>query len=418
MTTRNDIGIERVVIADAFGGFYNDDQLAIRAGARRDGFFYTGDPRTLGFRSIREPARALSIGLMLSDGYVAWGDAMTVQYSGVAGREPRLNPEMNRPRLEAAASRALSGQPVESFRKLAGILANHSALASEPPSSKYGVSQALLSAVAWKSRLTPAEVLAREYEVPLIPRAVPLYAQCGEDRYGNVDKMIARRVDFLPQALINHRDLVGKNGQMLLDYVIWLNRRLSQFGGPDYRPTLHIDVYGCIGEVFGLDVPRVSKYLVQLEQAASPYALQIEAVADFGDRETQAAGFAAIRAELKALGSKVKLVVDEWCNGLDDFDSFIAAGAADLIQIKMPDMGSLDATMHGILKCRAAGVGVYLGGSCTETDLSARAAVHVGIAAQVDMLLVKPGMGVDEGYMLVANEQARTLLQLSARTHG
>lgn len=418
MNAMNGLRIDRVIIADAFGAFYNDDQLAIRAGAERDGLFYIGAPRTPGFRHIREPARALSIGLVLSDGHIAWGDAMTVQYSGVAGREPRLIPETGRPRLEAAANQALAGRPVRSFRELAEILATHSALASEPPSSKYGVSQALLAAVAWKYRRTMAEVLAWEYQVTLTPRAVPLYAQCGEDRYGNVDKMIARRVDFLPQALINHRDLVGASGEVLLDYVTWLNRRLAQFGGPDYLPTLHIDVYGCIGEIFGLDVARVARYLTELEKAASPYALQIEAVADFGAREAQAAGFAAIRAELKRLGSRVKLVVDEWCNGLEDFDSFISAGAADLIQIKMPDMGSLDATMRGILKCREAGVGVYLGGSCTETDLSARAAVHVGIACQVDMLLVKPGMGVDEGYMLCANEQARTLLQLSARAHG
>ena len=418
MSAGSTIHIERVIIADAFGGFYNDDQLAIRTGAQRDGLFYKGTPLTPGFQSIREPARALSIGLVLSDGFVAWGDAMTVQYSGVAGREPRLIPETRRPCLEAAANRALAGRPVLSFRELAQILATHGAFASEPPSSSYGVSQALLSAVAWQRRLTMAEVLAQEYDMPLIPHAVPLYAQCGEDRYGNVDKMIARRVGFLPQALINHRDLVGDDGGVLLKYVAWLNGRLLQFGDSDYLPTLHIDVYGCIGEICGMDIVRIAKYLTQLERAASPYALQIEAVADFGEREAHAAGFAAIRAELKRLGSAVKLVVDEWCNSLDDFDAFIAAEAADLIQIKMPDMGSLDATMRGVLKCRVAGVGVYLGGSCTETDISARAAVHVGIAGQVDMLLVKPGMGVDEGYMLVANEQARTLLQLAARSHS
>src|SRR5262249_47458325 len=151
-----------------------------------------------------------------------------------------------------------------------------------------GVSQALLEAVAWNRRLTMAEVLAEEYQLTLTPQAVPLYAQCGEDRYGNVDKMIARRVDYLPQALINHRDLVGAEGHALLDYVRWLNQRLAHFGGPDYQPTLHIDVYGCIGEVFDLDVARVATYLTQLERAAAPHKLQIEAVADFGDREAQA----------------------------------------------------------------------------------------------------------------------------------
>jgi methylaspartate ammonia-lyase len=40
--------------------------------------------------------------------------------------------------------------------------------------------------------------------------------------------------------------------------------------------------------------------------------------------------------------------------------------------------------------------------------------VHVALAARPDVQLAKPGMGVDEALMVVANEQARTLAALAA----
>ena len=69
-----------------------------------------------------------------------------------------------------------------------------------------------------------------------------------------------------------------------------------------------------------------------------------------------------------------------------------------------------------MLACKADGVGAFLGGSCAETDLSARVAVHVALATRPDMIMAKPGMGVDEGITLVRNEMARTLAWIGART--
>ncbi len=67
------------------------------------------------------------------------------------------------------------------------------------------------------------------------------------------------------------------------------------------------------------------------------------------------------------------------------------------------------------LECKAVGVGAYLGGSCTETEVSARACTYVAIATQPDVMLAKPGMGVDEGIMAVRNEQGHALAEISSR---
>lgn len=84
----NILTVKDVILAPGNGSFFYDDQAAIRAGVVSDGFCYRGTPVTPGFASIRMPARSLSLGLVLSDGMIIWGDMMSVQYSGAGGRDP------------------------------------------------------------------------------------------------------------------------------------------------------------------------------------------------------------------------------------------------------------------------------------------------------------------------------------------
>ena len=77
--------IADVIFASGRGGFFYDDQAAIRDGRQHDGFGYSGEPLSPGFNAIRVPAEALSIGLRLAGDTVVWGDMRAVQYAA-AGR--------------------------------------------------------------------------------------------------------------------------------------------------------------------------------------------------------------------------------------------------------------------------------------------------------------------------------------------
>jgi methylaspartate ammonia-lyase len=83
-----------------------------------------------------------------------------------------------------------------------------------------------------------------------------------------------------------------------------------------------------------------------------------------------------------------------------------------MIQVKMPDLGSIHNAVEAVLACKAASIGTMLGGSYAETDLSARISVHVALATRPDIIMAKPGMGVDEAISLVQNEMARTLAEI------
>jgi methylaspartate ammonia-lyase len=404
-----------VMLAPCVGGFYYDDQAAIRAGAELDGFLYLGRAMSPGFDSIRTQSRALGIGLALTDGHVAWGDMMTVQYAGVSGREPRFDPIAIQERLKVELVPNLIGRRVTRFRAMERAICSGY---ERQKSIAYGLSQALLCAVAHTRGQSIAEVIWEEYGFPPCAKPVPILSQSGDDRYSNVDKMILRRVDVLPHGLINRAELVGIRGERLREYVRWVAARISKHGPKHYRPTLHFDVYGGIGAALNNDIGAVVDFLGFVQEDAAPYPVQIEAVADFGSRDGQIEGCSAIRASLRTKGIAVRIVADEWCNTIDDVNAFNAAGAADMVQLKMPDVGSLADVISCIQSCKLARVGAYLGGSCAETDTSARIAAQVAVAAQADMMLAKPGMGVDEGHMIVANEQSRLLAQLRRRLGG
>jgi methylaspartate ammonia-lyase len=364
------------------GGYFADDQDAIKAGAVRDGLAYPGD--------VRVPAEAVSVLLILSDGYVAHGDCVSVQYSGVGGREPRLDAVELAARLRDEVP--LRGRPVTSFREL--LVEGYGAAAD------YGLSQALLDAVAHRDGTTMAEVIAAEWDLPAGFARLPVYAQTGEARRDNVDKMILKEVDSLPHGLINTPALAAG----IVDYVRWVRDRVVHLRRrPGYAPILHFDVYGLLG-----DDPDT---ILAMAEAAEPFALRVEHPLDAGSRDAQ---IAALRSLRERLGGRVQLVADEWANTVEDISAFNAAGAADVVQIKTPDLGALHHTVEAILDCRAHGVVAHVGGSCAETERSAQVTTQVAIGAHADQLLAKPGMGVDEGLSIVRNEMSRTL-ELASR---
>ncbi|UCI31806.1 methylaspartate ammonia-lyase [Mesorhizobium sp. B4-1-4] len=405
--------IKDVLLAPGNGGFFYDDQTAIRAGASQNGFIYLGEPKTAGFASIRVPASSLSVGLVLEDGTVVWGDMMSVQYSGAGGRDPLFETD----RMADLTSRVVAPRAfdVDVSRYLAACAKVLEPFEEKrlPLALEYGVSQALLRAAAHIRRCTMAEVICAEFDLALPTRRVPIYCQSGDAREINVDKMILKAVDVLPHGLINSRQKFGPNGQTFMEFVQWVAARTREIGPSGYHPVLHFDVYGWIGMEIGLEPQRIADFVCRVADSIPAFTVNIESPADFGSTQAQIESYARIVSILNERGSKARIVVDERCNTLEDVRLFAEANAAHLVQIKTPDVGSIADTARAVLLCKQNRVGAYVGGSCTETDLSAQASVHIAVATQADMMLAKPGMGVDEGFSIVGNEQNRILALLN-----
>ena len=341
-----------------------------------------------------------------------------MQYSGAGGRDPLFLARNFVPFLERHLAPLLEGRDVDGFL---GNARYFDALEIEGrrlhTAIRYGLTQALLDATALARRLTKAEIILDEYQLPLVAEAVPLFGQSGDDRYAAVDKMLLKGVDVLPHGLINNvPDKLGYRGEKLEEYIRWLVARVEKLRtSPAYKPCLHIDVYGTIGLIFDQDAVRVADYIAGLEKAAGPLDLYIEGPVDAGSKDAQIEELGKITRRLEQLGSPVKLVADEWCNTYEDVVDFTDARCCHMAQIKTPDLGGIHNIVESVLYCNRHGMEAYQGGTCNETDVSARTCVHLALAARPMRMLVKPGMGFDEGMNIVHNEMHRTLAQLKTR---
>lgn len=409
-----------VVCSAGRTGFYFDDQRAIKQGAGHDGVFYVGTPVTEGFSSVRQAGESISVMIVLEDGQIAFGDCAAVQYSGAGGRDPLFLAKDFIPVIDQHIKPQLVGKEANDFRGLCAMMEAiqvdgkrlHTAI-------RYGLSQAILDAVAKATGRLMCEVVADEYGCEVSEKSIAIFTQSGDDRYDNADKMIIKGAQVLPHALINHvADKLGEHGEKLEAYVAWLRDRiLANRTDESYMPVFHIDVYGTIGAIFGNNnYKAMADYIEKLGQIAKPFHLRIEGPMDCDcDRETQVVALAGLTAELDARGCDVELVADEWCNTLEDIKIFADRKAGHMVQIKTPDLGGVNNTIEAVLYCKEKGMGAYQGGTCNETDRSAQVCVHCAMATQPVQILAKPGMGVDEGFMIVYNEMNRIMAMRQAK---
>jgi methylaspartate ammonia-lyase len=307
---------------------------------------------------------------------------------------------------------------IKDFRSIASEIDNFEVSGKRISAGiRYGLTQALLDAVAKSKSITMAEVIKDEYQTGIDISVVPMFTQSGDDRYSNVDKMILKESGVLPHGLINNLETkLGHDGQIFKDYVLWVRNRILEIRKKStYNPVLQFDVYGTIGQAFAGDIEKCADYLVEVSKIAAPFNLRVEHVIDGESVAGQVKVSKALRDALATRGSKVEISVDEWCNTLEDIQLFVEAKAADIIHVKMPDLGGINNTIEALLLVRKSGLAGYCGGTCNETDRTAQVSAHIAMACGTIQILAKPGMGVDEGMMIVGNEMARTAALIASR---
>lgn len=411
--------ISKVAFSKGISAFFFDDQRAIKQGAQHDGFVYLGEPVTPKFTRIREAGQSISVLLMLEDGQIATGDCAAVQYSGTGGRDPLFLAEEYIPFLEKHIKPLLEGIEVGNFRDMAKIFSElqiegrplHSAI-------RYGLTQALLDARAKALKLMPCEVICAEYKLPVIAERVPIFGQSGDNRYDNVDKMILKGIEVLPHGLINNvAEKLGRHGEKLREYVRWLARRIKLLRTSEsYKPDLHIDVYGTIGQIFDNNMDKIADYIASLEADTDGLQLYIEGPVDMEEKPLQIESLKKITDRLRSISSPVKIVADEWCNTYEDIKEFTDARSCHMVQIKTPDLGGIQNIVESVIYCRQHGMEAYQGGTCNETDNTAKMCVHLAVAARAERMLAKPGMGFDEGFTIVNNELERIIAVLRMKS--
>lgn len=406
--------IVKVLCAPGKTGFFFDDQKAIKTGAKNDGASYQGTPVTPGFSAVRQAGESVSVLFVLENGAVAHGDCAAVQYSGTGGRDPLFLAKDFIPVIQNEIAPLYEGKDISTFKEMACLVDNYTNPATGKAfhtAIRYGVTQTCLDAVAKSRHRLMAQIVAEEYGTTVADAPIPIFAQTGDDRYSNADKMFMKGVDVLPHGLFNNvPEKLGLHGEKLREYVSWLVRRSQELAPcQGYAPVLHVDVYGTLGIAFDNRLEDIADYMGLLAKDAAPLRLRVEGPVDMGEKQAQIEALKTLRELTDKKGIAVDIVADEWCNTLEDIKDFSAHKAGHMLQIKTPDLGGINNTIEAVLHCKETGISAYLGGTCNETNRSAEVCAHIGMATSPEQILAKPGMGMDEGYMIVFNEMQRIL---------
>lgn len=394
-------------------GWYCDDKEALEKGCvKSDYYLLTGSPVTKGFNTVREVGTGVGVSIKLENQRVFYGDGTSVTYAGTAGRDQLFRYEDYVDHCKSVLNKLLVDKDTEDFADICSAIEDPMNLPGSHAAIRYAVSSALLEASAAVSNMSKASFLCNKFKLPKINKNIKYMIQGGSDWYNSVDKAIYHRVDALPHALLHSvEDDFGPAGEKLIDYGKWIKQRIAEHKvESDYNPIFHFDCYGTIGRAFRNNVEKISDYIAILENAISPFSLQLESPIEMQNKNDQIQILADLKQTLRNKESQTLIVADEWCNDLSDISDFIESKSVDMIQIKMPDLGSITQSVKAVMICHENGVKAYLGGSCNETDLNAKNAVHVAVATGAEQILVRPGMGIDEGFSIMKNEETRILL--------
>ncbi|AJC21610.1 methylaspartate ammonia-lyase [Pandoraea pulmonicola] len=408
--------IRQVIYAICRSGYFNKDLAAVKSHGRNNGSFVEGAPLTPGYTAIVQPGATLSVMLVLEDGSIGIGECADVIFSGVAGRDPLFIPADHMPLLESSVRDWLEGRDVGTFKDNADAFDRmetdgrrlHTAI-------RYGVTQALLAATAIANRKTPAEIVATEYGTAVSTTPIGLLASCHRGDALQLDRVIMKQAALLPHASFTVASDLGDDACVLTDYAKSIASRIQEMGAPDYKPKIHLDLYGTLGELFSGNLEKLADYISGLTNAVAPFELLLESPIIAPTQAEQINVLKRLKEMLRARGAHVGLIADEWCNTLEDIRLFTAAKACDFVQIKTPDLGGINNSIEAVIYCKSNGMGCCLGGTANETDLSARITAQIGLATGPDFMLSKPGIGADEGIMILANEMLRTLAILEQR---
>jgi methylaspartate ammonia-lyase len=401
-----------------------------------------------GFTSATTPGQILSVGLVLDNEHLFWGECVgTADFQAEPAAETVQ--QVVRPRLQ--------GQPITTFKDMAAQLngltekvrltkttvaptlpqppgpSRRSLLrgqwAADPPPPPpptiesyeverpvataiiYGLSQALLAAVAWAQNKSVIQVLCEEHGLAQPQTAVPLHAEINPNIPLSIQTITSSPIASIGYSISGTNPIVelGKDGEVLQRFARQLKEELIKTADPQSL-AFYFNVRGGYWALREDKMGQILGMLYGLEKAAEPFLVRVEDPFILDDRDEQIKKMATLKSYVGSKRMKLQLVARAGIRSTADARAFVERKAAHMLVIDLPQVGSLAESITAVLAAQQHEVGVLLGGSPDETQLAAQNALHLAIALQPTLLLAKPGRLGDAGIAAAYNEMTRILL--------
>lgn len=274
---------------------------------------------------------------------------------------------------------------------------------------RYGVSQALLVAVAMGQKKSIAEAIAAEYGLPGAATAIPAHVSLGppgDEATSIVNALLAHQAASLGYTIAADEDKaqLGSSGEFLQQHVRRLQTHIAA-AATAYQPFIHLELNGGLGRLLENNPGKILGALYGLEQAAAPYPVRVVDALVMDDREAQISALRQLKGYLRIRRMRLELVASAWVDTREDADAFIEAEAIHAIQLNAPRLGSLHQTIEAIQTGREKGVTTLLAGDGCADGRSAQILAHVALATQPEAFVAS---GLSD-WSLVYNEMVRWL---------
>lgn len=367
----------------------------------------------------------LTVGVQLNDGQQFWADCVDAPAASRGGETAVFDPNQAAETVKTIVRPLWQGQQADQFRPLAqkllplsetfrytkiippkpepatgaisrrslitGFLAEEEAatpkqeqvMGERPlhPTLQYGLTAALLPAVAAVNRVTVAALLAREYGLSLGETAVPLQIPLNDENIQAAHTILAAHVASLGYTTghKHHKAALGANGERLQQHVRQLAGWLPSLN-PEYAPTLHLDLQGGFGNLLGNNSGKILGAIYGLEQAAKPYQLLIQNPVWREDLATQRAQLQELTSYCRIRRLKARLVADAWVDSLEAVQQFADVNICQMIHIELPRLGNLEVGITAVQHAHSQNQPVILSGS--DTPLT----THIALATRPALL--------------------------------
>lgn len=277
------------------------------------------------------------------------------------------------------------------------------------PAVRYGLSQALLAAVARAQGVTPAELIADEYGLPRPEAAAPLLSTVGTADATAVacDHRVAGLTIRWPGE--DPEAELGRNNGRLQGYLRRLTEYLARTAGADYRPAIHLDVGGGLGALYDHNAGKLLGAFYGLGRVADPYPLVVADPVRMDGRDEQIEMMVELKNYIALRDLSVRLAAGAWVDSPSGALAFLEAGAADLLHLDVVRLGGAHHAVEIALAARERGVGALL------QSHGDPAVAHIALALRPEFLSTGPDYEDGRSFAAFHNEMARTLAWLDAR---
>jgi methylaspartate ammonia-lyase len=393
----------------------------------------------------------LSVGLVVDNERVFWGECVGTADFQAAAAATTIQ-QIVQPRLQ--------GQPLTTFREMAASLTDltekvtvtqTTEMPSPPPAPgpsrrsllrghwtadppqppqpiiesyeverplasaiQYGLSQALLAAIAWAQGKSVIQLLCDEYDLAQPSTAVPLHAEINPNIPLSIQTISHSPIASIGYSIsgTNPKVELGQDGEVLQRFAQQLKTELIKTADPQSL-SFYFNVRGGYGALRQDSLGQILGMLYGLEKAAEPFLVRVEDPLILNGREEHIKKLATLKNYLRTRRMKLQLVAHAGVQSVADAQAFIDGNAAHMLYIDLPQMGSLAESATAVRMCQQHEIGVLLGGSPDETQLAAHRSLQLALALQPTLLLAKPGQLGDAGIVTAHNEMNRLLVGLS-----